>query len=226
MNVLVFASRKGGSGKSTLAAHMASYIAKPSRPTLLIDTDPQGSLSLWHELRGQERIALRRGSRGMADVVKAAKREGYAWTLIDTPPNRSMAVIEAIRLATLVVIPARPGIFDLAAVRETIEIAQQLRKPYAVVINGAPPKRSDVETAVVAEARAGLNELNVPVWSGQITHRADYSLALEGGQGAKEFDADSAAADEIGQLWNAIDRSVKAINGAYKTARGMHRVAA
>lgn len=53
MNVLVFASRKGGSGKSTLAVHLAVHAAKPSKPTLLIDTDPQGSLSLWHELRGQ-----------------------------------------------------------------------------------------------------------------------------------------------------------------------------
>ena len=58
MNVLVFASRKGGSGKSTLAAHLASYIANPSRRTLLIDNDPQGSLSLWHKIRSQEYLAL------------------------------------------------------------------------------------------------------------------------------------------------------------------------
>ena len=63
MNVLVFASRKGGSGKSTLAAHLASYIANPSRPTLLIDNDPQGSLSLWHKIRNQEYLGLKHNVR-------------------------------------------------------------------------------------------------------------------------------------------------------------------
>ncbi len=52
MNVIVFASRKGGSGKSTLTAHLAAHVHKPSRPCLLVDADPQGSLTLWHKLRG------------------------------------------------------------------------------------------------------------------------------------------------------------------------------
>jgi chromosome partitioning protein len=52
MNVIVFASRKGGSGKSTLAAHLAAHVNKSTKPCLLIDADPQGSLTLWHKLRG------------------------------------------------------------------------------------------------------------------------------------------------------------------------------
>ena len=38
------------------------------------------------------------------------------------------------------VIPARPGVFDIDAVKETIDFSRQLRKPYAVVINAAPPR--------------------------------------------------------------------------------------
>ncbi len=226
MNVLVFASRKGGSGKSTLAAHLASYVAKPSRPTLLIDADPQGSLSLWHELRGQGELALKRGPRNLTETLRSAQRDGYDWVFIDTPPNRSAAVVEAIQHATLLIIPTRASMFDLAAVQDTIELARELRKPYAVVINAAPAKRHDQEAGSVADARATLDEQKVPVWSGQITHRADFSLALQAGEGAKEFDPASAAAHEMAQLWSAIDRSVKAIHGAYKNARTMHRVAA
>jgi chromosome partitioning protein len=226
MNVIVVASRKGGSGKSTLTAHLAAQASKPSRPMLLIDADPQGSLTLWHELRGGGEPKLKRGARGIGDAVRAAKQDGYAWTFIDTPPTRSSQVVEIIRLATLVVIPARPSIFDLEAVKDTIEMCRDARKPYAVVINGAPPKRGEAEAAIVTEAREGLQALKVPVWAGQITNRADFSLALGTGQGAKEFDAASAAAAELGQLWTAIDRSVKAINGAVQNARVMHRAAA
>lgn len=226
MNVIVFASRKGGSGKSTLSAHLSAHVAKPSRPTLLIDTDPQGSLSLWHELRGGEEPALRRVARGLDEAVKRAQREGYEWVFIDTPPNKSGMVSEAILLATLVVIPARPSVFDIAAVTDTIGLCRELRKPYAVVINAAPPKRNEMEAAIVADARAGLSGLKVPVWSGQITQRSDLCFALGAGAGAREFDPDSIAAAEIAKLWNAIDRSVKAINGAHRDARSMHRVAA
>ena len=72
MNVLVFASRKGGSGKSTLAAHLASYIANPSRKTLLIDNDPQGSLSLWHKIRDQEYLGLKHNVRNLGDALRDA----------------------------------------------------------------------------------------------------------------------------------------------------------
>jgi len=225
MNVLVFASRKGGSGKSTLAAHLAAHVHKPSRPCLLIDADPQGSLTLWHKLRQGDDLQLKGGQRGIADLVKAAKRDGAEWVFIDTAPNVAANVAEAIRSATLVIIPCRPGVFDLDAVKETVEIARAARKPYAVVINGAPPKRQDVEAPAVAEARETLLALGIPVWGGQITHRTNISVALGEGEGAKEYDAASYAATEIGRLWAAIEKSVKAIHGA-RDASAMHKIAA
>jgi len=226
MNVIVFASRKGGSGKSTLAAHLAAFVHKPARPVLLIDADPQASLTLWQKLRKDGQPPIKTATRGIADLIKGAKREGYVWVFVDTPPNMAPVVSESIRAATLVIIPARPTIFDLAAVRETIANARELNKPYAVVLNATPPKREDAEAPIVGEARDGLNRLHIPVWSGQITNRMNYSIALAAGEGAKEFAPESAAADEISRLWGAVEKSVAAINGAYENARTMHRAAA
>jgi chromosome partitioning protein len=225
MDVIVFASRKGGSGKSTLTAHLAAHAHKPSRPVLLIDADPQGSLTLWHKLRGSGEPPLRSAAEGVADLVKAAKRAEYEWVFIDTPPNMSAVVTDAIHMATLVVIPARLTVFDIAAIKETMDLARQLRKPYAVVINGVPARRDNTESPYVREAREILTGLNVPVWSGQITNRTNYSLALAEGEGAKEYDSRSEAATEISALWAAIEKSVQAIHGAYEGA-AMHRVAA
>jgi cellulose biosynthesis protein BcsQ len=224
MNVIVFASRKGGSGKSTLTAHLAAHANKSSRPCLLIDADPQGSLTLWHGLRGTGEPALKSGLRGVSEIVKAAKRD-YEWIFVDTPPLMSAVVTDAIRCATLVVIPTRPTLFDLNAVRETIELCRASRKPYAVAINAAPSKRENVESPIVAEAREGLAKLRVPVWSGQITNRTNFSIALAAGEGAREYDADSSAAEEVGRLWVAIAKSVQAIHG-HREGAAMHRAAA
>jgi len=225
MNVVVFASRKGGSGKSTLAAHLGAYVHKPSRPLLLVDSDPQGSLTLWRNLRELDGPPLKTAQRGIAEIVKNARRDGAEWVFIDTPPNMSASVVEAIRAATLVVIPCRPGVFDLDAVKETIDFARQARRPYAVVINAAPPKRQDAEAPAVTHARESLAGLHIPVWGGQITQRSNFSLALAEGEGAKEYDADSYAAAEIGRLWLAIEKSIKAIHGAHEGSV-MHRIAA
>lgn len=225
MNVIVFASRKGGTGKSTLAAHLAAHLHKPSRPVLLVDGDPQGSLTLWHRLRETGEPPLKNGLRNLADVIKNAKRDGFEWVLIDTPPNMSSQVTDAIKLATLVVVPARPGVFDLHAIRETIEASRSMRKPYAVVLNGTPPKRMDQESPIVTSARESLSALDAPVWAGQITHRSAFSLALDQGEGAREYEADSYASHEIAKLAGAIERSIKAIHGA-RDAGAMHKVAA
>ena len=101
MNVIVFASRKGGSGKSTLAAHLAAHVHKSTKPILLVDADPQGSLTLWHKLRGTNEPSIKPAVNSVSGIVAAAKRDGYEWVFIDTPPNTSAVVEDAIRNATI-----------------------------------------------------------------------------------------------------------------------------
>src|SRR5258706_4851206 len=113
MNVIVFASRKGGWGKGTLTAHLAAHVNKATKPCLLIDADPQGSLTLWHKLRGTNEPAIKTAVNSVGGIVAAAKRDGFEWVFIDTPPNLSSVVEDSIENATIVIIPARPGGFDV-----------------------------------------------------------------------------------------------------------------
>jgi chromosome partitioning protein len=214
MNVLTFASRKGGSGKSTLAAHLAAYVHRPSQPCLLVDDDPQGSLSFWNSLRGDKALPLKTIKRTLSHTLKKAERRGFAWVFVDTPANLSVSVADAVRAATMLIVPCRPGVFDIVAVADTIELGRRVRTPYAVVINAAPPRRADLEAASVTYTRGCLARLAAPVWGGQITHRADLSLALAKGEGAMEYDAASHASAEISRLWTAIEKSVRTIRDA------------
>ena len=61
MQVVVLASQKGGSGKTTLSGHLAVEAERSGMgPVVLIDTDPQGSLSDWWNARGAETPAFAR----------------------------------------------------------------------------------------------------------------------------------------------------------------------
>jgi chromosome partitioning protein len=226
MNVIVFASRKGGSGKSTLAAHIAAHVHKSTKPCLMVDADPQGSLTLWHKLRGTNEPPIKSAVNSVSSIVAAAKREGVEWVFIDTPPNTSAVVEDAIKNATMVIIPARPGVFDVDAVQATIQTCRSARKPYAVVLNGAPARRDEEESPIVTIARESLAKFKAPVWSGQITNRADLLMALAQGEGAREYSSEGRAAAEISKLWAAIERSVKAIRGSASSSGAMHKQAA
>ncbi len=225
MNVITLASRKGGVGKSTLTAHLAGYAHLLGYRSMVVDADPQGSLSLWHSMRtqgmrGMDSLGLQNAAQGINRILGSAQLNGYSWVFIDTAPTTWVVVQEAIRAATLVLIPVRPGFFDLAAVRETVATARDLGKPYAVVINAAPVKREDKEAPAVAMSRAQFDELAIPVWSGQISQRAGFLVSLAAGASAGEIDGDNACKAEIARLWSAVERSVEAINLAHAGADG------
>ena len=214
MDVITLASRKGGAGKSTLTAQLAAQCQAAGKRTLVIDADPQGSLSLWHSLRQDGALKLVTPERGLDRALAFAMIEGTDYVFIDTAPTMWVVVQEAIRVATLVLIPARPGFFDLAAVRETVKTARERNKPYAVVINAAPVKRDEKESALVAQSRAYFDGLQIPVWSGQISQRAGFQSTLAAGASAAEIGPATAAGVEIAKLWSAVERSVAAINNA------------
>lgn len=216
MNVITMASRKGGAGKSTLTAHLAAFCHQTGHRCTIIDADPQGSLTLWHSLRpDRAQPNLRGGARGIERALAMAVVEGYEWAFIDTAASMWVVAQEAIRAATLVAIPARPGFFDLSAVRETVAAARERNKPYAVVLNSTPVKRDDKEAPAVVQSRVYFEKLGIPVWSGQISQRTGYVLTLAAGASIGEVAPDSAAGLEIAGLWSAIDRSVAAINQAH-----------
>lgn len=208
MHVIAFTSRKGGSGKSTLCAHLSVYADAPDAPALLIDCDPQGSLSLWHELRRAATPVLARcEARDLADTVEAARQDGIPWVMIDTPPHNTADIAAALRVADLAVIPFRPAVFDIAAVAATLELARAIAKPVLPVINAAPPRRGAHAGHVVTEAREALLAMGAAPWLGQITSRAAFAHALASGQAVGEFEPGSAAAAEIAELWRETRRA-------------------
>jgi chromosome partitioning protein len=205
MHVILIATQKGGSGKSTLAAHFGALAERDGR-TILVDADPQGSLSFWYKRREADTPLLAKADAGsIGEILDAAEAEGMAWAVIDSPPHNAPLTASLMSRATVTVIPVRPGPFDLDAVAATLSMARSLKAPIACVINAAPPiTRGETETAIVAEARAVLVGMGAPVLPGQVSQRASLSHALITGQSVNEYDPDSRAAGEIGAMWSAV----------------------
>ena len=214
MNVITVVSCKAGTGKTTLTAELAAYACRHGRRCLVIDADPHGGFAQLNRRRAQGALPLAT-ARVLKRQIEVAELLGYDWVMIDTEPAISRMVEEAVRLATMAIIPARPGLLDLADVSRTAELVHGSGTPYAVVLNSVPMQ----EGPAVAESRAWLERYAIPVWSKQISERPGYVVA-EG-----EADARSLSAIEIAALWSMIDRSVEAMSAMPAGASDQKRAA-
>ena len=210
MHVILIATQKGGAGKSTLAAHFGSLADREGK-TLLVDADPQGSLSGWYQSRAVESpLLVEADADSIGDVLDAAAAEDVVWTIIDSAPHNAPLMASLMSRASVTVVPVRPGPFDLRAAGATLAMARSLKAPIACIINAAPPITRENETSIVAEARAVLTSMGAPVLPGQVSQRASFSHALITGQSVNEYEPEGRAAAEVAAMWSAVTALAKA----------------
>lgn len=210
MKLIAIASQKGGSGKTTLAAHLAVEAENcGAGPIMLIDGDPQRTLTQWWEDRAANGTLapglLKRNGKDVSDRkfnlladMEAMREFGANFVIIDTPPGLSSEIQEAVRHADLVVIPVRPSPHDLRASAATIALARNFGKEVLFILNGAIVRTRICADAILALAQHG------PVAPVIIHHRVSFAGAMIDGGTAMELRPDSKAAKEIGILWQFL----------------------
>jgi chromosome partitioning protein len=197
MKTIVVASQKGGSGKTTLAAHLAVTIERRGcGPAVLLDLDPQGTLSGWWNQRESDSPACAAAASLAALPGKLAElaEAGFSWAVIDTPPAIGATNRLAIGAADLVVIPTRASPHDLNALSSTLEIVQEAGKPFVFVLNSAKPG-----TAIATQAVALLSD-HGPVCPTVIGDRVMYASSMSDGRSIAELDPSGKGAAELDEL--------------------------
>jgi chromosome partitioning protein len=217
MNVIAVVSYKAGTGKTTLTAELAAQAAGCGRRCLVIDADPRGDFALMNARRVRGVLPLATDARDLARQLEVADLLGYDCVLIDTAPSVSARVEEAVRLAGMVVIPARPGLSDLADVSRAVDLVQAGGRPYLVVLNAVQVDGADAPA--VAESRDWLTRFDIPLWSGQISERSPDQRA----GGAAQACAKSAT--EIMRLWSMIEQMVEPVSALPAAASDAQRAA-
>ena len=200
MKVLIVASQKGGAGKTTLAAHLA--VAAESllpKKVVILDGDPQGSLSAWWNSREQEYPALASSTLDeLPEKIEQLREAGFELVIIDTPPAITNAITKMVKLADLVLIPTRPSPHDLRAVGSTVSIALDENKPFIFVVTQA---KSNAK--LTTQAMAALSEHGM-VSSTIIHDRVEYASSMINGETVVEINKKGRSTEEITQLLNLV----------------------
>ncbi|GER06086.1 chromosome partitioning protein ParA [Iodidimonas muriae] len=200
MRVMAFASQKGGSGKTTLSGHVAVAAQRAGAgPVVLVDTDPQGSLSDWWNERADPAPAFARTSisRLISDLDDL-RSQGFKLAVIDTPPAITMAIQSVVAVCDMVVIPTRPSPHDLRAAGATVDLVDRAGKPLVFVVNAATPRARITADAAVALSQHGTV---APVTMHQ---RTDFAASMIDGRTVMEVNAQSKSAREVETLWTYL----------------------
>lgn len=213
-HVMVFASQKGGSGKTTVSAHMAVEAERAGfGPVALIDTDPQGSMAKWWNVREADTPAFAQASVEQLDAdIQALSAQGYRLIIIDTPPAVTHTIAEVIAHADLVVLPTRPSPHDLRAVGATVDIAEHQGKPVVFVVNSATARARITGETAVALSQHGMV---APV---TLHHRVDFAASMIDGRTVGELNASSRSAQECQRLWAYLQDRVLRLSGDPRAA--------
>lgn len=202
--VVAVAQQKGGAGKSTVAANLAAALAGGGARVALLDTDPQRSLSRWHEERQKQagraaalHFAAPAGWRigGTLDALRRAQD----FVILDTPPHAETDAKLAIRAADLVLMPLQPSAADLWASEATAKLAAEERRPLAVLLNRVPAQ-GRLREEIAGRLRAAKLRLLDPT----LGNRTGFAQAFQEGLAVTEAAPRSAAATEVRALVAAI----------------------
>jgi chromosome partitioning protein len=187
-------AQKGGVGKTTVAVNLAVACGPKAA---LFDLDPQESAVIWADRRKVDAPHVEfLTERRLPDGLKAAEQQGFTLAIIDTPPAAGPQAFTAAQYADLVLIPCRPSLVDLDAIRRTAQLIKSAGITAYVVFNAAPPGA----TTLLEDARAIVEETGLAISPVVLRERSAYRAAWPLGKGVSETEPRGKAAEEIATL--------------------------
>lgn len=130
--IVTFTNQKGGSGKSTGAVHAVDWFIKQGYSTLLVDADGQQSSSSWLKELDLPCKVIKDPEELFDELPKLS--DHYDILIVDGPGNASEVTKALLIRSSLVLIPCRDSMIDLASTGKIVQFVRQARE----IRDGAP----------------------------------------------------------------------------------------
>ena len=211
--IFAFTNSKGGVGKSTLSVHLAVWLKERGGSVALVDSDVQGSSSVWlHEVEPETKIFRLQTPDDILEQVPGISGD-HEHLVIDGPAGLSEVTRTILFVADTTFLPCGPSVLDLRAANEAIRVvrqAQMIRKgpPRAVLI----PNKLQAHYRLSRELLETAKALDVP---SSIGLRLRQAYADAAGQGKVVWQMGPSAADaamEIRQLFEELYERTRETN--------------
>jgi len=213
--IISILNQKGGVGKTTLAVNLARAFTKKNKKTLLVDSDDQGSASIWHEKANGELLDLTCLSKLTLEKDLQKFLPIYDYIFIDGIPRVSPLTVAAIKWSDIILIPVQPSPYDIWATHDIVRLAKDRQeitngrlKAYFVI------SRKIVNTNIGKEIGKELGKMDLPSFENGTSQRVVYASSVENGLTVLDGDYHGTeACKEIEKITKELEEK---INGIYK----------
>lgn len=203
MKTISIVAKKGGVGKTAIATNIAACAAADGLAVAIIDLDPQASACIWADVRDADSSVpavpvISIAPARLPSALEKCRAAGVALAIIDTAPSADSGLLAAAKAGDLCLLPTKPGLADLSALADTVELLKSSKANSATLLNMVATK------SLKLEGTRALEGLGLPVVPVALWQRVGWGHAFSGGWGVVEFEPSGKAAAEMMQLWKWI----------------------
>jgi chromosome partitioning protein len=199
MRTVAVVSQKGGVGKTTAAIQIGFAAHKAGLVTAIIDLDPQRTAAKWGGRRDGDGPCVVGGQASrLAVILDTARVNGADLAIIDTPPSAEETALQAARISDFVLIPTRPGGFDIEAIQATLVMVEYLGRPGAVLVNSVPTNRQHLAATTLDRIKKRGFAVAPVLWM----ERAAFADLGADDMPTLERDAECKASEEVERLFS------------------------
>lgn len=201
---------KGGCGKTTLSSNLGSSLLLNGYKTLLIDTDPQGTLRDWKSMDendNQPQIIVIDRPNLQKDLTSIAINFDYL--IIDGAAKLQDMITFAVKNSDVVLIPIQPSAADIWACEALIHLIKARQEvtdgiPKAAFIISRQIKNSNL----ARDIDEALKQFSFPVFNSRTTQRVIYGEALSSGKSVFNIESSEEAASEIQNITKELQNFI------------------
>jgi len=198
--IITLAHQKGGVGKSTLALNLALCF-RDALSVALADTDPQGSV--YHNREDFPGLAII----GI-DKLQEIQKLPFDLIIADTPPYLSSRLPELFLYSDFILVPTKPGFFDVMAIRSTLALIADAQEKKPQIKAGIVLNMVKARSSVTKDISELLETLGTPLLKTRIHDRVSITRSVMTGgiinaNDIKAKDEIMALAEEVVEKINA-----------------------
>ena len=176
--IYALTNSKGGVGKSTLSVHLAVWLKEQGASVALVDSDVQGSSSVWlHEVDPEMRILRLQTPDDVLDQIPRIQSE-FDHIIVDGPAGLSEVTRTILLVADVTFLPCGPSVLDLRDAIRAVRQVQRIRDgwPHAVLV----PNKLQTQYRLSIEFLETASSLEIPSSSGLRLRQAYADAAGQG----------------------------------------------
>jgi chromosome partitioning protein len=195
--IVSLVNQKGGVGKTTVAVNLAGSLSDKGARVLILDADPQGSITQWRSISDRRDLEVRHHPLPLAKGDVKAFFQGFDHVVIDSPPAMGEITASVLLVSHGAIVPVGPSPLDIWSSRETVSLIQEARRINRKLRGMLLICRKIPRTKVGREAREAMGIYPLEVLESEICQRVAYIEAMMSGLCVSQYAPGSEAAAEM-----------------------------